>query len=279
MGQSYTIKAGDNLWNICKKQFKLTNNTDIAKKVNEIAKNNGISNPNLIFAGKELKLDGAMDTVVKQNTQTQEQTQAQKAADKRIEYNNVENYADLTKLSTASVSIFSEQVKTDEQKTKAYTEYSQRLLDEYYDLNKDGQVTVEEFAKTEQQGSEKAMEIQAKELQLEPSETDTIIAERSANLFTKNLDMNGDGIISVKELSFFNKNADACDGNTDGVIKNAGESAMFSAITGMNANDEEIKRVVNKYLLGEELSAEEQVILEKSSITIRNNMQKAADNE
>lgn len=69
MSTNYTIQSGDNLWNICKKHFKLNNNTDIAKKVKEVAKTNNISNPNLIFAGHELKLEAAMD-VVEKSTQT-----------------------------------------------------------------------------------------------------------------------------------------------------------------------------------------------------------------
>ena len=79
-----------------------------------------------------------------------------------------------------------------------------------------------------------------------------------------------------EELAFFNKNADEIDGELDGVITNAGESGMFGAITGMNAADTEINRVVNKYLSGETLTADEQKILEKSTNIIRTNMAKAA---
>ena len=39
---SYTIKSGDNLWNICKRQFGLTNSAEIAKKVKEVAGYNNI---------------------------------------------------------------------------------------------------------------------------------------------------------------------------------------------------------------------------------------------
>lgn len=53
---SYNIKSGDTLWSIVKNQFKLTNNTEIANKVNEVAKANNITNPNSIFAGKTLEL-------------------------------------------------------------------------------------------------------------------------------------------------------------------------------------------------------------------------------
>ncbi len=71
MTHSYTIKSGDNLWNICKRQFNLSNNADIAKKVNEVAKANGISNPNLIFAGKKIELSDATDTLERNTNPTQ----------------------------------------------------------------------------------------------------------------------------------------------------------------------------------------------------------------
>lgn len=280
----YTVKSGDNLWNICKKQFKLSSNAEIAKKVNEVAKNNGISNPNLIFAGKSLKIGDAMDTIektpaennpVKEN-EPKELTKPQKAADERIANNDLKTYEDLNKLAHSTVSLFSEDIKTNEQKKQAYTQYSERLLKEYYDIDKDGKVTQEEFAQVESKGSEKALKIQQEALKLEDSEIDNVIAHRTANLFANNLDMNADGIISTEELAFFNKNADEVDGKVDGVIKNAGESSMFAAVTGMNASDKEINRVVNKYLLGENLTAEEQKILEQSTTTIRNNMRKAA---
>lgn len=54
---NYTIQSGDNLWNIVKKQYGLTNNTEIANKVNEIAKANGLKTPNSIFVGSTLKID------------------------------------------------------------------------------------------------------------------------------------------------------------------------------------------------------------------------------
>lgn len=82
----YTIKSGDNLWNICKRQFKLNNNAEIAKKVNEVAKANGISNPNLIFAGKTLELGDAMDKVEKSNpTETVTQTPVTSTSSNPIE--------------------------------------------------------------------------------------------------------------------------------------------------------------------------------------------------
>jgi len=53
---SYTIQKGDTLWAIVKKEYGLTNNTDIANKVNEVAKENSIFKLNNIKAGQTLNL-------------------------------------------------------------------------------------------------------------------------------------------------------------------------------------------------------------------------------
>ena len=239
------------------------------------------------------------------------------AASQRISLNNLKTYADLNALSKSSIKIWGDDVKTDSQKKQAYTEYSEELLLQYYDLNHDGSVTVDEFAKVEGDGSLTALNLQGQKIdddarlaaEKEPSlltfydkdkdghiskdeyekglaEMDLstynnpvlnkTVATRSANLFAQNLDFNGNGKIDAKELAFFNENADAIDGAQDGVIKNAGESGMFGAVTGSNASNPEFNRVVNKYLQGETLTAEEQQILEQCQATIRKNMGKAA---
>lgn len=292
MATNYTIQSGDTLWGICKKYFKLTNNADIANKVKEVANNNNISNVDLIFAGKTLELGSAMDTVeltgsnapaatnpikpAERGTDDVVLTQAQKAADERIENIKIETYEDLDKLAASSVNLFSAAIKTEIQMDKAYREYSQRLLNNYYDINKDGTVTTDEFADIERQGAQKAVEIQFNKLGFEIPDENAVIAQRSGNLFAANLDINADGIISAEELAFFNEQADLMDGKQDGVIKNSAESGMFEAVTGMNANNKDINRVVNKYLLGQELSEDEQKILEQSTDIIRKNMGKAA---
>lgn len=51
----HIILPGQTLWSIVKDTYGLTNNRDIANKVNEIAKANH-TNPNSIFAGKSLSL-------------------------------------------------------------------------------------------------------------------------------------------------------------------------------------------------------------------------------
>lgn len=55
---SYTIQSGDNLWNIAKQQYNLTNNQDIQAKIEEIAKANNITDVNTIISGTTLNLPG-----------------------------------------------------------------------------------------------------------------------------------------------------------------------------------------------------------------------------
>ena len=52
----YTVQSGDNLWNIVKDFYNLTDNEAIATKVNEIATYNDIENPSIIYTGMILKM-------------------------------------------------------------------------------------------------------------------------------------------------------------------------------------------------------------------------------
>lgn len=52
----YTVQNGDNLWNIVREYFNLSDDTDIASKVNELAEYNNIENPNMIYVGQEIKM-------------------------------------------------------------------------------------------------------------------------------------------------------------------------------------------------------------------------------
>ena len=52
----YTVQGGDNLWNIVKDFYNLTDNSAIATKVDEIATYNNIENPSIIYAGQILKM-------------------------------------------------------------------------------------------------------------------------------------------------------------------------------------------------------------------------------
>ena len=52
----YTVQSGDNLWNIVKDFYNLSDNSDIAAKIDEIATYNNIENPSIIYAGQILKM-------------------------------------------------------------------------------------------------------------------------------------------------------------------------------------------------------------------------------
>jgi lysozyme len=48
---SYTVQAGDNLWQIVARRYQLDDNAEIYRKEMEIAKLNNIDNPSLIYTG------------------------------------------------------------------------------------------------------------------------------------------------------------------------------------------------------------------------------------
>lgn len=52
----YIVQSGDNLWNIVKDFYNLSDNNAIASKVVEIAIYNNIENPDIIYAGQILKM-------------------------------------------------------------------------------------------------------------------------------------------------------------------------------------------------------------------------------
>ena len=52
----YIVQSGDNLWNIVKDFYNLSDNSAIATKVDEIATYNNIENPSIIYAGQILKM-------------------------------------------------------------------------------------------------------------------------------------------------------------------------------------------------------------------------------
>ena len=52
----YTVQSGDNLWNIVKDFYNLTDNSSIATKIDEISTYNNIENPSIIYAGQILKM-------------------------------------------------------------------------------------------------------------------------------------------------------------------------------------------------------------------------------
>ena len=52
----YTVQSEDNLWNIVKDFYNLTDNSAIATKIDEIATYNNIENPGIIYVGQILKM-------------------------------------------------------------------------------------------------------------------------------------------------------------------------------------------------------------------------------
>ena len=52
----YTVQSGDNLWNIVKDFYNLTDNSTISTKIDEITAYNNIENPSIIYAGQILKM-------------------------------------------------------------------------------------------------------------------------------------------------------------------------------------------------------------------------------
>lgn len=48
---SYTVQAGDNLWQIVARRYQLDDNAEIYNKMLEIAQLNGLDNPSMLYAG------------------------------------------------------------------------------------------------------------------------------------------------------------------------------------------------------------------------------------
>ena len=70
MAATYTVKKGDNLWNIAKAQLSSgASNSEISKKVSELAKVNDLVNPDLIYPGQVLKLKADGSSTKKDDNQ------------------------------------------------------------------------------------------------------------------------------------------------------------------------------------------------------------------
>lgn len=201
------------------------------------------------------------------------------AAKQRIKNANINTYEDINKLVNSSVSLWGNNTLTENEKQKQYETFSQTMLNEYYDLNKDGTVTVTEFGQKEYESSLKVGQLTAEQFGYEAGDLENTIAQRTGNLFAQNLDFNNNGNIDIQELAFFNKEADSlnhANGMLDGIISNAAEAVMFESVTGLNANNQEYKKVVTKYLMGENLTQAEMEILKNCQATIRQNIGRAA---
>lgn len=213
----------------------------------------------------------------KGEAETPDKDQIDAAVEKKISLHNLKEYEDIDKAHKSQIQIYGDDVKTDAGKKAAYMEYAKKLLSKYYDNDNNDEVTVEEFTQKELVNNETVAELMAKKLSTPLSDKDKVIAERTASLFAQNLDFNGNGKIDAEELAFFNKEADKIDGTQDGVIKASSEAAMYKSVVGQDANDEKLKTVVEKYLQGETLTAEEKQILENGQKTLKSNIKQAAD--
>lgn len=179
------------------------------------------------------------------------------------------------------VSIFIKDM-TEEEKEYAYKEYSRLLLETVYDDNNDKTVSVEEFAKLEKDDLIKQAKAKHENGQALPDELAS--AERHAYLFAQNLDVNGDGTISIDEFSYFNKEIDVIDDEDqkeqDGKLTVKSSEALFESFIGTNVKDTEhskkVKEITEKYLSGQNLTEDEQKILNEASTEIRTAVAKRA---
>ena len=103
---NYSIKSGDCLWNIVKKNYrtddgKTLSNAQIANTVNSLARMNNIKDANLIFAGDTLKL-AAFDTFTLMDSDDEELEIDSQTYDSNIETGNNLNGQDIETATNAS---------------------------------------------------------------------------------------------------------------------------------------------------------------------------------
>lgn len=303
----HNIVSGDTLWGIVKKNYNLTNNTDIANMVNKVAKANGISNPDKIYAGKTIQLvdvqeknedtfvrttndestsqggavknvsnpvdskdDKTQVTTQEENNNNEVSPTVQKAIEEKLASKDLKSYDDINKAENTTVNLFAQNA-TDEEKEKAYTDFSNGIL-KSYDTDGDGKVTVEEFAQKEHADNIKASELTVEKFGGEVDEKKKLASQRLGNIFAQNLDINQNGKIDTEEMNFFNKTADAMDKQQDGQISTAYEKALFSSIIGTNVSNQELQAVTEKYFEGIQLTDEEQKIFDDGMKTINKSM-------
>ncbi len=172
----------------------------------------------------------------------------------------IQSNEDLKSAKNDSVSIFIDDDMSKAEKDYAFKFYAQTLLKKYYDKDQNGEITVEEFALKEYENNKK----------LAQTQRDNVIAQRSAHFTAEQMDIDGDGKISVDEFTYFRKSADKADGNQDGIIRMLGEFWQIESITGQNAKNATVKAVVEEYLTGENLTEEDQTYLSAAARNIRN---------
>ncbi len=230
----YKIQSGDYLWKIAREQYGLKNNTEIKARVDQIARENNIKNPDLIFAGNVLSLSGLEEqTPVKEEAATVPQSTPQttpedseplfKSTANKFDgwsnsKDNYENYIYAKKEidDFTLVEGYSSLGATPEERGKAYTgkieEFSQEYISQY-DEDKNGKLDLDEFtdiqaaAYKEMYGEEMNFNL-AKDL----------IKERFDELNMNKADQgaNEDGYVDAKEFATFFGMVDNMDGLIDG---------------------------------------------------------------
>lgn len=195
------------------------------------------------------------------NRKAQIESWVTNAVNKKIDsISNVKTAADTDEAKNFSVSIFMDNEMSAAEKEFAYKLYSEKMLKTYYDTDKSGDITVKEFAQVEYNNSKKIAE----------GQREFEIAERSAYFFAEQVDINGDGLISTDEFTYFQKSADKADSKQDGTIHTSGEQFMVESMTGIDAQNKTVKKISEKYLLGNNLTKEEQEYLNQAAENIRN---------
>lgn len=236
MSTNYTVTNGDNLWKIVRNEYKDVNtNGEIQTLVNEIAKSNNITNPNLIHVGDELTLPSygsIFDT--------------DKASDKKETTANTTN-----KTAEAGTSIYDEYIDWQEEsindvvegktpsdfkfgssknwKSKV-TELAKANFDAF-DLDKDGAITKNEYLSGTKTNYNK----------LYKNVGQTYNKEKNT-FYTKQfdaLDADGDGKLSQNELSAYYGALDTKDGSKDGKIK-------LDSVTGADFTKDDYKSAFDK---------------------------------
>lgn len=256
---SYTIKTGDTLWSIVKNKYGLTNSNEISAKVNEVAKQNSVSNPNSIMAGQNLNLvDNSKGSVFnkpeaaanpttckvddKDNMGTKFDSWTQNVSEKfdkneksddfkfvgddyakDVKENGGKNAAEIYKKGLMKLSTDSiKNSDTDGNGTLSYDEFKQKELAEMKKANPDSQ--------------------------LDDETTDKIIKTAF-----KNLDLNGDGQIDDKEnASMFAALDENKNGELNGKISQddyIGNSALLGDESKGDAMKNKLK-TVHKFLFG-----------------------------
>ena len=141
---NYEIKSGDCLWNIIKNHFKNTlSDSEIGKKVKELAKANNISNPNLIYAGEELDLSCFDSNKPKSRSSKSSTTSIWDNIGKRNTTNNsdslsLSSYFNLPKLSSGNIDFdFNENLSSRQEKDlKAFKKNFEKNKAKYKEVEK-----------------------------------------------------------------------------------------------------------------------------------------------